>query len=264
VVGASPAAMRAYRAAGMHAVKIGEEAVIPLPAFRRASLAKRVRRAARSIAAHGIVIHIGAMADLNPALTAQCAAVSRAWLGSHGGAEQGFSMTSGPLPAPDDRDHQMVLGVLPGEAGAPGRLFGFLSLAPVPAGRGLSLDHMRRLPDAPNGLMEALIIAAAEHFRDAGYLSLSLNFAALCDKECPEGEHAVPRAARAAIFEGARHLPLRSLYRFNKKFDPQWSCRYWLYASADRLPAAAYATVRAEVSAPFLIPGPFGAALRAR
>jgi lysyl-tRNA synthetase class 2 len=264
VVGASTAAMRAYRQAGMRAVKIGEEAVIDLMRFDRQALAKRVRRAARAIAAQHIRIHIGTMADMDPSLTAQCADVSQAWLRGHGGMPQGFSMTSGPLPDGRGRDHRVVLGALPDEAGGPGQLLGLLTLAPVPAGQGWSLDHMRRLPDAPNGLMEALIIAAAERARDEGCVMLSLNFAALSDRECPEGEGAPIRAARAALFEGARHLQLCSLYRFNKKFQPQWSCRYWLYRSADRLPASAYATVRAEVSAPALLPGPLGAALRPR
>src|SRR6185312_3192793 len=122
-----------------------------------------------------------------------------------------------------DREHQVVLAAAPGDdPTAPVHVLGFLTLAPVPAAHALSLDHMRRTSDAPNGLTEAMIIRAAEHFRDAGYSGISLNFAALSDKECPQGEGAAIRAARAAVFEGARYLPLRSLYRFNKKFDPVW------------------------------------------
>jgi lysyl-tRNA synthetase class 2 len=264
VVGASAAAMHAWRAEGMRALKIGEEAIIDLRSFDAVRLAKRVRRAARSIAAHGIEMHVGAMAELDSSLVAQCHMVSREWLNAHGGVEQGFSMTSGPLPPTYDRDHQIVLGVLPAADGAPGRLLGFLTLAPVPARRGLSLDHMRRVDTAPNGLMESLIMHAAAHYRDAGYSMLSLNFAALCDRECPEGEGAAIRAARSTLFEGARHLPLLSLYRFNKKFEPRWTCRYLLYSSTASLPSVAYATVRAEVAAPALFPGRLGAALRVR
>jgi len=264
VVGASAAAMAAYRAEGLKALKIGEEAVIDLPAFDVGQLAKRVRRAARAVDAHGIQVHLGVMAELDPVLTAQCQAVSQAWLRAHGGKEQGFSMTSGPLPGLEDRRHLVVLGVAPGSDGLPGRLLGFLTLAPVPATRGLSLDHMRRVADAPNGLMEALIIRAALQFAADGYAWLSLNFATLCDKECPQGEGAPIRAARAAIFEGARHLPLRSLYRFNKKFNPIWSCRYLMYESTMSLPSAALATVRAEVLAQNLIPVLPGTQLRPR
>ncbi|MGH2344664.1 MAG: bifunctional lysylphosphatidylglycerol flippase/synthetase MprF [Chloroflexota bacterium] len=265
VIGASAEAMRAYRAEGMHATKLGEEAVIPLPDFSVDRLAKRVRRAARAIAGQGIEIHIGTMADLDRTLVDQCDAVSAAWLATHGGVAQGFSMTSGPLPPPNDREHQVVLAAGPtGTVETPRRLLGFLTLAPAPAARALSLDHMRRVSDAPNGLTEALIIRAAEYFRDAGYSGISLNFAALSDKECPEGEGAAIRAARAAVFEGARYLPLRSLYRFNKKFDPVWSCRYALYPSTASLPAAVIATMGAEVAAPTLLPERLGAALRLR
>jgi lysylphosphatidylglycerol synthetase-like protein (DUF2156 family) len=264
VVGASAGAMHAYRAEGMRALKIGEEAVIDLPAFDAEKLAKRVRRAGRSVAARGVRIRVSTMADMDPLLIAQCHAVSKQWLQTRGGVEQGFSMTSGPLPAASDCVHHVVLAVLPGACGAPERLLGFLTLAPVPALRGLSLDHMRRVVDAPNGLMESLVMHAAAHFRDAGYTIMSLNFAALCDRECPEGEGAALRAARFTLFEGARHLPLVSLYRFNKKFEPRWACRYWLYGSTTSLPSAAYATVRAEVAAPSLFPGRLGAAFRAR
>jgi len=264
VVGASAEAMRAYRTEGMRATKLGEEAVIALPEFEVGQLPKRVRRAARVIANQGIDMVIGTMAELDHRLVEQCEAVSRDWLRSHGGVSQGFSMTSGPLPTASDRDHQVVMAVSPGDRDYPPRLLGFITLAPVPAARALSLDHMRRIHEAPNGLTEAMIIHAAEHFRDAGYTGISLNFAALSDKECPEGEGAAIRAARAAIFEGARYLPLRSLYRFNKKFNPVWSCRYALYPSTASLPAAVIATMGAEVAAPTLLPGPLGAALRAR
>ncbi len=263
VIGASAEGMRAYRAEGMRVAKLGEEAIISLPEFQVERLAKRVRRAARVIAGQGVEMHIGPMAELDPALASQCDTVSRDWLAHHGGVPQGFSMTSGPLPTADDRDHQVVLAAAPGsDPAAPSRVLGFLTLAPVPAAQALSLDHMRRVSDAPNGLTEAMIIRAAEHFRDAGFSGISLNFAALSDKECPQGEGAAIRAARAAVFEGARHLPLRSLYRFNKKFDPVWSCRYGLYPSTANLPAAVIATVGAEVAAPTLLPGRLSTALR--
>ena len=177
--------MQVYCAEGLRAVKIGEEALVDLPSFDITRLGKKVRRAARAVATHGVEIQIGTMASLEADIVEQCHAVSAAWLRTHGGMEQGFSMTSGSLPTAGDQAHRVVAGVLRQPDGSQ-YLLGFLTLAPVPAGGGLSLDHMRRRPEAPNGLMEALIIRAAEHFRDQGATSLSLNFAVCSDKECPE------------------------------------------------------------------------------
>jgi lysyl-tRNA synthetase class 2 len=262
VVGASDQALRAYRAAGMRGLKIGEEAVIDLRAFSVQSLAKRVRRAARHVESLGIRIEIGPACSFAPAVAAQFESVSRIWKQARGNQDWGFSMTSGPLPAPQDRDHQIVAALAANDDGTE-RLLGFLTLAPIPAACGVSLDHMRRLPDAPNGLIEALILCAAEHFRDHGYTSFSLNFSPLCDREHPEGEPRAARAARQAVFEHARHLPLRSLYLFNKKFNPTWSCRYWLYQSTADLPNAVYATLRAEVGPPTtLLPARLAGLLR--
>jgi len=242
VVGASTVAARAYVAGGLRAIKLGEEAVLDLPAFDVARLRPKVRRAARQVSARGIALHTGVMAALDPALTAQCPAVARAWLATHGGTLQGFSMASGLVPDPDDTLYRVVL------AERAGRVLGFIALAPVPGAHGLSLDHMRRLPDAPNGLMEALIIHAASTSRDAGAATLSLNFAPFCDEERPQGEGAAIRALRRAVFAHAPDVPARALYLFNRKFAPRWSCRYWLYGGKRELYAACRATLRAEVA----------------
>ncbi len=257
VVGASVAATRAYMEAGLRAVKLGEEAIIDLPAFDAARLRPKVRRAARHIAARGVALHDGTMAGLDPALAAQCPAVARAWLARHGGVLQGFSMGGGPVPGPEDDAYRVVL------AARAGRVLGFVTLAPAPAARGLSLDHMRRLPDAPNGLMEALILHAAVAARDAGAATLSLNFAPFCDEECPEGEGAAIRAVRRAVFRHAPGVPARTLYLFNRKFAPRWACRYWLYGGKREVYAACRATVRAEGAALRLPPALAAAALAA-
>jgi len=257
VVGASADAARAYVAGGLHAVKLGEEAIIDLPAFDAARLRPKVRRAARHVAAHGVTLHAGTMAGLDPALTAQCPTVARAWLAGHGGALQGFSMTSGPVPGPADTAYRVVV------AARAGRVLGFITLAPVPAARGLSLDHMRRLPDGPNGLMEALIIHAAAAARDAGDATLSLNFAPFCDEERPEGEGATIRALRRAVFKHAPDVPARALYLFNRKFAPRWACRYWLYGGKREVYAACRATLRGELARAPLPPALAAAALAA-
>lgn len=254
VVGASATAAHAYAAAGLRAMKLGEEAVVDLPNFDVARLRPKVRRAARHIAACGVTLHVGTMATLDTGLVAQCPAVSRAWLADHGGVTQGFSMTTGAIPDQDDDLNQVVL------AARDGQVLGFLTLAQTPACAGLSLDHMRRLRDSPNGLMEALIIHACAHFRDAGVRTLSLNFAPLSDAACPEGEGTAIRALRRALVARVPGRPAHALYLFNRKFASRWTCRYWLFGGKGDLWAACRATLRAEVATPLPLPQPVAAA----
>ena len=83
----------------------------------------------------------------------------------------GFAMTLGRLAGADERDGGVyVLGRDPD-----GRLRSFLRFASYRDG--LSLDLMRRAGDEPNGLTEALVVAAIERARELGLSAVSLNFA---------------------------------------------------------------------------------------
>ncbi len=83
----------------------------------------------------------------------------------------GFAMTLGRLAGADERNGGIyVLGRDPD-----GRLRSFLRFASYLDG--LSLDLMRRAGEEPNGLTEALVVAAIERAREAGLRSVSLNFA---------------------------------------------------------------------------------------
>ena len=73
----------------------------------------------------------------------------------------GFAMTLGRLAGADERDGGVyVLGRDPD-----GRLRSFLRFASYR--NGLSLDLMRRAGDEPNGLTEALVVAAIERAQRA-------------------------------------------------------------------------------------------------
>lgn len=239
-VGVSPHSAPLFETLGLRLLKIGEEAVIKLGEFDEASLKRKVRRAARHVESLGVEIRCCRVREIPEQLAAQINEVSRQWVASKGGAEQGFSMTLGRLPGRDDADCEMVLAVQ-GET-----VLGYLSLVPVAGGLSWSLDAMRRCSDAPNGLTEFLVLRAAVAYRDRGCQALSLNFAALADTS---GELVSPALAGARRFLW-EHLSsvyqLKSLYQFNSKFAPVWRSRYLAYREVIKIPKLAVAVTQCE------------------
>jgi lysyl-tRNA synthetase class 2 len=111
----------------------------------------------------------------------------------------------------------------------------------------LSLDTMRRVGDAPNGLNEALVCRALEVARQRGITEVSLNYAGLA--------HLVRRAPRGVVRRRmlklglallGRHFQMERLVRFNEKFSPEWRPRYLVYPTRRSLPRAVYRVLQAE------------------
>lgn len=102
-----------------------------------------------------------ALAEHDEATWADLAAVSRAWLTTKGARELTF--LSGEVGRPDET-WRRVLVARQGD-----RVVGFVTLTPSP-GRlaGWQHDLSRRVPDAPPGVMEALVVHAIERLRDEG------------------------------------------------------------------------------------------------
>src|SRR5579884_3619728 len=149
VVGASSAQLDRYRALGLKPVPIGEEAVLRPQEFSLEGRAiRKVRQSVSRLRKAGYSFRVVAADEASPALGAELAEVSSAWL--RGQPERGFSMAIDDLHVPGT--------VLALAEDSSGRLGGFLHLAPAPAGAGWSLSAMRRRSSAPNGLTEFLVV----------------------------------------------------------------------------------------------------------
>jgi len=228
-----------YRRAGLRLLKVGEEAVIELPAFDAAALKRKVRRAVRHVEESGISLRCYTAASVPPAVRQQMEGISRAWVEEKGG-QQGFSMTLGRLPRRSDEDCELMVAQ-EGEY-----VWGYLSFVPAYAGNGWSLDAMRRRPGAPNGLTEFLVIRSAESLRDRGYRSLSLNFATLANSAGDIDSRALDGARRFLWEHLSSVYQLKSLYQFNSKFDPVWRSRYLAYTDLLKIPKLAVAIAQTE------------------
>jgi lysyl-tRNA synthetase class 2 len=254
VVGASAGRLDRYRALGLKAVPIGEEAVLRPQQFSLEGRAiRKVRQSVSRLRKAGYTFRVLAADEVGPALEVELEDVSAAWL--RGQPERGFSMSIDDLHVPGT--------MLALAEDANGRVGGFLHLAPSPAGGGWSLSAMRRRPQAPNGLTEFLVVEALAWARETGASELSLNFCALTDFLAPERVTTpVRRLVRRGLLLADNVFQLERLYSFNRKFFPEWRPRYICVERLTDLPAVGLAYLHAESL--LLPPGPWARRREAR
>lgn len=230
-----------YRKLGLRAMRIGEEAVVDPRSFSLEGRAiRKVRQSVNRVARHGWAVEVVRGRELTGPLVAELAELEKEWR-SHQRRLVGFAMTLGcPPDAREDRYAVYVLG-----RDSDGRLRSFLRFASFE--QGLSLDLMRRSGEEPNGVTEALVVAALEHARAAGLTSVSLNFAGFAHVMAADAElNFGQRLLRLALRALHDRFQLERLIRFNAKFMPAWQPRYLVYGSLARLPLAALRVLQAE------------------
>jgi lysyl-tRNA synthetase class 2 len=153
----------------------------------------------------------------------------------------GFAMTLGRLwGAEEDRRGMYVVA-----RDADGDLRAFLRFAEYDGG--LSLDATRRLGNEPNGLTEAMVVAALGYARDRGVHEVSLNFAGFAHvmaagAAASRGQRLARRLLRT--FHG--RFQLERLVQFSDKFGPDWRPRYLIQRGRTGLPLAALRVLQAE------------------
>ena len=166
---------------------------------------------------------------------------AEAW--RRGEPDRGFSMALGRS---GDRADDEVLHVT--AHGSDGSLVGLLSL--VPWGRaGVSLDVMRRSPDAPHGVTELMVNELLTRSRQLGLTRVSLNFCmfrAVFEDAERLGSRSLTRVGASVLGLLDRVWQLERLYRSNKKYEPSWQPRFLCYDDAVSLPQVAVAVGAAE------------------
>jgi len=196
------------RRAGWQVLPVAQEAWLTPRTFTPDGAGRRqLRRALRKAEAAGLAIE-EAGRDLP---LAEMETLAAEWAGARGG-ERGFSMGR------FDRDYVTCQRVF--LARLDGRLVGFITLHETR--NEMTLDLMRQGADAPEGTMQALVVAAIGAAADYGCPRLSL--AAI-----PwQGRDAAPLVARLRGRLAARS-GAAGLIRFKRAFDPRYET---LYAAA--------------------------------
>ena len=102
---------------------------------------------------------------------------------------------------------------------------------------------MRRVPGAPPGVMELLLVGAIERFRCCGAHVVSLGLVALADTS--QEMIPVERKLVRLVTDRLHLLENReTLFNFKQKFHPCWQSRYLVTNTTLALPKIALAVLR--------------------
>ncbi|MHB8341563.1 MAG: bifunctional lysylphosphatidylglycerol flippase/synthetase MprF, partial [Mycobacteriales bacterium] len=234
-----------YETLGLRSIYVGDEAVVDVAAFSLTGRSRRnVRQAVQRTHNSGVAVELVREGTLEEGLRQQLLRIDALDRGR--APDRGFAMALDGLLSGRDADCLLVMCRNPG-----GEPVAFQRYVPCLAGRGLSLDAMRRLPDAPNGVNERMIVELLEWCRGRDVTEVSLNFSAFRRLLDPAVRHGRGQEAEAWLLR--RFDPvvqLHSLYRFNAKFGPRWVPRHVVYRSRADLGAIGLAALAAEAYLP--------------
>jgi phosphatidylglycerol lysyltransferase len=225
-----------YADFGLTFVKLGEEAVVDLTHFTlEGGRGARARQSMRRLEKDGGRFRIVDQPDV-AAILPDLKRVSDNWMRERAGAEKGFSLGF------FDETYlaRFPMAVVERE----GTIQAFANIWLGPTGVELSIDLMRYHEDAPNGVMEALIMNLLNWGKTKGYRHFSLGMAPLSGMESSPVASLWQRLGAFLYEHGEAVYRFQGLRAYKEKFDPAWEPRYLAYPGGLHLPR-----VLADVSA---------------
>lgn len=220
VLGSGDRMVEVWRSHGMRALPIGRDVVVDVAGFNLEGRAFRnLRQAVQRTRNSGVTTEIVPERSLAPRLRDELIEVMRAT--GKGEQSRGFAMIL---------DH-VLDGTHPGTFIAlardrDGRVVAFQRYATADGGRELSLDVPWRVPGAPNGVDERLIVDVVSWAAEGRAASVSLAFAAFPDLFSADDRGMLQQTAYRAVRLLDRFIKLESLYRFVRKFHAFGQQRY--------------------------------------
>jgi lysyl-tRNA synthetase len=225
--------MPRYAARGLRSFYLGDEAIVQCDGFSLDGPGMKSVRAAVRRVDRSYRFEVLRESEAPAALVRSLNAISERWRGK--APERGFTMSLSQDIEGNGTNPEFLLCVALDEHGDPG---GFLRIVPAYGPDfGYTLDLMRHLPDAPNGMTEFLIAKTALALGAEGINRLSMNFAMwgkLFDKDVHYSLS--QRMARRVVDVMNPFFQIKSLHDFNQKFSPVWVSRDLVFQEATDLP----------------------------
>jgi phosphatidylglycerol lysyltransferase len=213
---------------GLAALKIGEEARVPLAEFSlegapRADLRQTHRRAQREGATFEVV-----PAERIQQLMPQLQRISDAWLAAKSTGEKRFSVGA----FSPEYVRQFPVAVVRSQ----GELCAFANLWTTGTRAELSVDLMRFDPKAPRSAMDYLFVELMLWGQREGYGWFNLGMAPLSGLEAHPLAPAWHRVGNFIFRHGEHFYNFEGLRRYKSKFDPTWEPRYLVAPGGIALP----------------------------
>jgi phosphatidylglycerol lysyltransferase len=203
---------------GLSLVKLGEEALVPLPEFSlEGRNRKKLRHAHRKAEEEGCRVEVLPPAGV-AAVMPDLERVSADWMRAKNTREKGFSLgffDPGYLC-------RLPVAVVRRQE----RIIAFANLWPGADGEELSVDLMRHTADAPNGVMDYLFVALMLWGRDQGFRWFNLGMATLSGLEARSLAPLWSRLGALVFRHGEHFYNFQGLRQYKEKFEPVWEPRY--------------------------------------
>lgn len=232
-----------YARHGMRGMALGDEAVLVLNSAQRDLILRspRLVAAQRRARRARYTVQIRRQREIASSELERIDALATAWRGADN--ERGFSMALSRIGDRSDGDCLVVTA-----HDASGEMAALLVF--VPWNRdGVSLDVMRRRPNAVNGVTEFLITSLVADAQNLGLRRISLNFAVLRDilvRGARVDAGPVLRAKRRLLLILSTRWQLESLRRSNEKYQPTWRPRFVMWSRHASFSAVMFAVARVE------------------
>lgn len=205
-------------------VLIGQEAILDAKNFSLSGKSKKsLRNAVNHVQASGLKVVIN-HPPIKDRLLQQLESVSNAWLINNKRKEIVFSQGSFEW---DELKTQLILTVENEE----GMVLAFLNMMPSFGRKDVTYDLIRYVDDAPNGIIDFMLIEFFKYLQENGYENVDIGFAPFSGLDEIDSKNFLERSME---FTYEKVKPIASyqqgLRRAKDKFGPNWQNRYLIYS----------------------------------
>jgi|GEM_PF-4295935 len=219
--------MMIAREYGFDSLPIGAEALVPLETFTlQGKEMQNLRTASNKAKKLGWLIR-----PYQPNDWAAIHDINQHWLSIHGTQEEiAYGMgTASPEYLESTRSSVLL--------DSTGRLLGYVNTLELSGIHSRGVDLMRRDPDAPRGVMEALILYEIMQAKADNCQYYDLGLSALAQMtEFPTDNKQLTKLLNRFYENQKSQYDFQGLHQFKAKFNPVWQPRFLLYKSIRHLP----------------------------